>query len=122
MTKTITAADVFENVEVDLWGAKYRLREGTRTVATKLIEKQVALDKVNDEDADAVVDAMADILDVLLEPLGDESGKKVHAKTVLVKKWEANELGLDRITAITNGIQDAQADRGRPPSAAMNGG
>ncbi len=123
MAKTITAAELFEDVEVDLWGAKFRLREGTREVQIQLVEAQKRLEELPEDDPDLAVEALTKVLDVLLEPLGDEDGKKVKAQTVIGRKWKANEVGLDRIAAIAEGIQSASEDRARPPSsAAMNGG
>lgn len=122
MAKTITAAELFEDVEVDLWGAQFRLREGTKQVNAQLTEKQAALEGMDDDDPDAVVAAVAEIMDVLLEPLGDEDGKKVRAKTVLLRKWNASEIGVDRIIAISEGIKAAAEGRGRPPSVETNGG
>ena len=120
MAKTISAAELFEDVDVDLWGAQYRLREGTRDVQMKLAKAQAVLDgldEVEDADPDAVVAALADVLDVLIEPLGDDGGKKVKAATVINRKWTANELGVERLTAIAESIVNAAESRGRPTSA-----
>lgn len=118
----ITAADLFEDVEVDLWGAEFRLRELTKKVSAQLTEREAVLEGADENDHDAVIGAMADVLDVLLEPLGDGDGKKVRAKTVLVRKWDANEVGVDRLTAISDGIRRAAQERGNPTSPERNDG
>lgn len=111
----ITAADLFDEFELDLWGHVYRLREGTKSVSAKIREREKAIDALPDDaDEDAVFDALAEMLDVMLEPIND--GDRTHAKTVLTRKWKAQEVGLDRVEAITNLLAEEAVMRKVPPS------
>lgn len=116
----ITAADLFDEVDVDLWGTEFRLREGTRSVQTKLATAQDAIKDIDETDPDAMAAAVIALLDALLEPVANGDGKRTHAKTVLDKQWKADKLGLDRLLAISDQIQKAVEDRGRPSSPTAN--
>lgn len=111
--KTINAAtDLFESIEVDLWGPKFSVRQPTRAV-----EKKVAatLEDIQNlpEDADdkVVVDALCDLLDIFLEPLPDEDGKKTHAKTIVRKMYADEKIGVAHVEALFEKISDLRTER-----------
>ena len=111
--KTINAAtDLFPPFVVDLWGPTFSVRQPTRAVERKV---QAALEEIENipEDADdkVVVDALAELLDVLLEPLPDEDGKKTHAKTIVRKKYAAEEIGVAHIERMFELIAEQRAER-----------
>lgn len=123
MSKKISAADLFEDVEIDLWGNQFLLREGTLKVGEQYeaLQKQLQ-DKDENEEATALEMATiyVDMLDIMLEPVAGESGKKTKAKTILLGKYKANEIGLDRIIALSNAIQAEAEKRGVPTPASTD--
>lgn len=114
MAQMIIAADLFDDIELDLWGNVFRLREGTRSVAIKLAKLQKAQDELADDEHDKQAASFADILDALLEPIASNGQKPATAKSVVMAKWKADELGLDRLVSLSNHIQTAALQRGRP--------
>lgn len=90
--------------EVDLWGTIYTAKPATRSVAKKgqaLIER---IEKATETDEAAAV--YGDALDLRLEPA---NGKRVKASTIVKRKWEADEVTLDQLAGLLEGI--AEADR-----------
>jgi hypothetical protein len=110
----LSAAELFENLEIDMWGSGYTLRPVTRSVAEKLDQAQVDVQGVDEDDNDALVGAMLGMLDVMLAPSGDNT---TSVKDLLTKKWEADELGIDWLTAFVESLQEEAGNRRRPTSA-----
>lgn len=124
MSRTITAAELFDEIEVDLWGAKFKVREATKSLNAKMEEPYKRLEAVetdDDAEADQLVEALADVLDVLLEPLGDEEGKKVKAKTVLMREWNGDRISLGRLIALFQSLEEEVGTRRRPTNESQNG-
>lgn len=114
----ITAADVFETVEVDLWGAVYTLRQMTKTVGPKFDAAVDALHKLPSDAPDAKrAGAFIAVLDVLLAP---PEGAPT-AKVVFDGKWKDEAVGLDWLMAFSGTLQDEVWNRRRPTSPTMNG-
>lgn len=112
-TRKINAAELFEPVEIDLWGTKFGLREATRSIEASLAEKMEAMKNLDvDEDASEAeqleksLPILLDMIDVMLEPLGDEDGKKSHAKTVLKKLYDDDKIGVSHIEALVNRLKE----------------
>lgn len=112
MARTVTTADLFEPVNVELWGAKFKLRESTRSVEEKVAAQWEAFQSVDDEATGMdAIEPLADLLDILLEPLGDEGGKKTHAKTVIKREYEADNIGLSHVIALCERMGETSRER-----------
>lgn len=112
MPRTITTADLFDKVNVELWGAKFRLRESTRSVEEKVSAQWEAFQNVDDEAQgwDALL-PLADLLDILLEPAGEDGEKKTHAKTVIKREYDADNIGLSHVIALCERMGEASRTR-----------
>jgi uncharacterized protein with von Willebrand factor type A (vWA) domain len=113
MAKTLNAAtDLFEVVEVDLWGPKFSLNQPTRVVENNMEKALEALmeqpDDASDEDTFA---AICEVIDALLTPIPDEEGKKSAAKTVLKAKYKAQEIGIGHINQLMEALMEERASR-----------
>ena len=111
-----TMGDIFEDVVITIEGSKFRLRERTKALGEKVDKLQVQFNEMPDDapDDEAVV-PMIDLLDVLLEPLGDgNNGTRTHAKTIVKKEFDADRWGSDRIIALANFCQKKMGDRMDP--------
>lgn len=100
-----TMDEVFEDVLFEHGGCQFRLRQRTKGLSHKLVEKQEALDNLPDDatDEDGVAIAL-ELLDLVMEPLGDGNGQgpKTRIKTLLAKEYNDEELGADRIFGLLN--------------------
>jgi predicted phage gp36 major capsid-like protein len=109
---TISVAQATETNEADLWGEIFKIKPQTKAVleaADKAQEEYLkAVEKA--ETSDDVVRAIALLLDVRLEP---PQGKRVKASTVVLKKWDANELTLPELRAFSERV--AEVADGAPP-------
>lgn len=117
MGRRITATEILDTLEVDLWGNIYNLREMTRTVSQKLTDAQAraretAVDQ--DGDQDAAAKALIDVLDILLEPKGEFAEKP--AGTMLGELWKTDKLGLDWLGAFAETLREESDARRRPTS------
>lgn len=117
--KTIKAAELFDPVEVDLWGTMFRLREPTRSLEAKMEVKQSELGAAHEQTKDeqdedearkVMMPLFYDMLDLLLEP-SDHGEKKTHAKTVVKRKYEGDEIGLSHIFALVEKLGEAATER-----------
>ena len=111
--KTINAAtDLFETIEVDLWGTKFSVVQPTRAVERKIIEALKAVEEIPDDaDEDAIFDALAGILDLQLDPIADEAGKKTRAKTVVKNLYKDGKIGIAHVEALFEVIATHRAER-----------
>lgn len=119
MGRKITATEIFDSVEVDLWGNEYKLRDLTRSTSSKLEEAQAraaALDP-DDNDSDAAAEALIDVIDVMIAPVG----KTPAAGEMLKARWEADELGVDWLVAFAETLRDEAQARRRPTSVTPTG-
>ncbi|HTU15634.1 MAG TPA: hypothetical protein VMF31_10575 [Solirubrobacterales bacterium] len=113
MAKKLNAAtDLFEIVEVDLWGPTYTLRQPTRKIERQMDE---VLEQLEGLPADATDEqtlaAIAEVVNVLLEPVPDETGKKTAAKTVLKNKYKDESIGLGHVNQLFNGLMEMRSER-----------
>ena len=111
--KTINAAtDLFESVEVDLWGPKFSVVQPTRAVERKIIEALQSVEDIpEDADEDTVFDALAGILDLQLDPIPGEDGKKTRAKTVVKGLYKEGKIGIAHLEALFEVIASHRAER-----------
>lgn len=94
---------------VELWGNPYKLMPLTRPRQRRFAELEDALDQVDEgktavEDADAVdraVPLLADMIDVLLEPDGDEVP---DASEIITARWTNGESTLTEIQSLVQGL------------------
>lgn len=118
MSRKLSATQLFEDVEVDLWGNAYTLRTMTKTVVAALDKAQTALDNLPDDATnDKLVAAMITVLDVSLEPVADAPTVKV----LLSGLWKEDKLGLDWLHAFLDALGDEAIARRRPTSAPRTG-
>jgi hypothetical protein len=111
--KTINAAtDLFEAIEVDLWGTKFSVVQPTRAVERKIIEALKAVEDIPDDaDEETVFDALAGILDLQLDPIPGEDGKKTRAKTVVRNLYKDGKIGIAHLEALFEVIAAHRAER-----------
>jgi hypothetical protein len=97
---------------VELFEHKFTIKRVTRSVQKQLEATDKKLRGLGDDaDGDTLVQTIAEGLDVLLAP----NGQKTAAKTVLLKHWRADELTLDQIGQLYEGVQESAARR--PPTS-----
>jgi hypothetical protein len=115
MARKLSATEIFETVEVDLWGAAYTMRQITRSSAQRLDDAQAKAADIDETSTDraAAAAALIELVDILLEPA---AGTK-PATEVLTALWESDELGFDWLTAFVEALQEEAAARRRPTSA-----
>lgn len=131
-----TLDDIFEPTFITLGDKRFKLRERTRSLGEKfdglqdrLVDLQTRVMRAmesegEDEDAptrDELVFLMIDMLDILLDPQGDgNNGTRTHAKTILKKSYEANEIGSDKVQGLLTFCQD-QMEARTDPTSRLNG-
>jgi hypothetical protein len=113
MSKKINAStDLFNAIEVDLWGDSFVVRQPTRAVERKVEEAAKSLDALEeDASSEDVIAAMGEMLDAILEPVPNEEGKKRHAKTVVKEKYAADQIGFAHVEALLDKIAQARSER-----------
>ncbi|MBX5461643.1 MAG: hypothetical protein IRZ28_11205 [Steroidobacteraceae bacterium] len=110
----LNAAELFDTLEVDLWGNAYTLRHTTRSVAAKLDEATKASAELGDDASDDdQVRALVRIIDVLLEPAEDTPS----AEQLLMGLWRDDKLGMDWLLGFVDALTEEAANRRRPTSA-----
>ena len=114
MARKLTAAEIFDDVEVDLWDNAYTMRTVTRTIADRLDKAQK---KANELDPATVSNneaakTLIGLVDILLEP----AAGVVTAGKLLTDLWTEDKLGLDWLTAFAEALQGEASARRRPTS------
>jgi hypothetical protein len=110
--KLVASTDLFDAIEVDLWGDNFVVRQPTRAVERKVEEAAKGLDEMDDGTTpEEVVAAMGDMLDAILEPVPNEEGKKRHAKTVVKERYAADQIGFAHIEALLDKIAQLRSER-----------
>jgi hypothetical protein len=114
VSRKLSAADIFDTVEVDLWGNAYTLRTITKSVAGKLTHAQLSVQALDPEtqDENELARLMIELIDLLLEPAENTKA----AVDVLVPLWDEDKLGLDWLTAFSRSLQEEAEARRRPTS------
>lgn len=117
----ISTADLFDPVEIDLWGNRYNLRETTRSMEEKLAAKEAELAELNlprQKEAEEAAEAgepgpgydsvfaekslalSADMLDIMLDPIAEGEEKPTHAKALIMRKYKADEIGINHVNSL----------------------
>lgn len=116
MKRKLSAADIFDTLEVDLWGHLYTLRAITRSIVGKFEEAQKKAAELDaDEktsDSEALAAALIGIVDIVLEPVGPIAS----AGELLTEQWEKDALGIDWLTAFVDTLTEEAQARRRPTS------
>ena len=112
MAKKLNAAELFETIEVNLWGeGEYRVREATRKVEAQLTEMEAKLDKLGDDIDDlgkeAQFDVFADMASAILVPVEGQ----VQAKTVLKKLYKADVIGLSHVMELLDRLTEIRREQ-----------
>lgn len=119
MSRQLSADDIFDTVEIDLWGNTYTLLPMTRSVAAKFDKAQDAVAALTDDAGnDKIASTLIGIVDVVLGPTEDAPS----AKSLLSGLWKEDKLGLDWLQALVDALGDEAVERRRPTSGRMNGG
>ena len=97
---------------IELFDHKFTVKRVTRSVqkALEAVDKKLkALDE--NTDGDKLVNVMAEGLDAMLE----SNGGGVPAKKLLVDLWKSDDLSLDQINQLYEGVQESATKR--PPTS-----
>lgn len=106
MTKAkISIASGYKPLEVDLWGSPFHTLQPIRSVSIKQadIRRRIA----EEDDDDKLMALLAELLDTRLAPA---EGKRTKASTLIVRKWEADELTLAQLDQFVTDVEEADRD------------
>jgi hypothetical protein len=92
------------DVTVDLWGREFTATPATRTVVKQVTVLQERVYQLDDEQADAIVDLLAQVIDLRLKPKGQARKK---ASEIIKEKWEADALTLHQLFAFMERLGEA---------------
>lgn len=88
----LTLAESYEPVEVDLFGHDFVTTNVTRTTQIELGKLETLVDDATEnQDVDKMVEALAKVLDLRLKAADN---KRTKPSTVIVQRWEADELNI----------------------------
>lgn len=89
-----------QELEVELWdGHAYAIKRVTKAysrqadAAVEVLEEAIAAAETSDE----VVKALCEMFDLRLTPVG---GKRTKASTLILRRWDADEISVDEIEAM----------------------
>lgn len=130
MGRTISAAELFEEVEVDLAlrgqdPLLYRLQELTKGVSVALGKAEDAWGALTDDASnDQTAKKLIDVIDAMLEPKAQNgSGKLETAKVLLNRQYAAGEIGFDKLSALHRALAaEFEKRMPGPPSPPANDG
>lgn len=115
-------SQIFEDVILKIGDNKFKLRERTPSLTERVSAIRAEIlampDDAPDRDGAAKI---IELVDAYLEPVDVEGETRRHAKTVLSKSYKAEEIGLDRIVAIQQFLDEKFEDRRRPTSELLIG-
>lgn len=111
-------ADIFEDVVLNIEDFRFTLKERTHSLGAKVEPLQAKLRELPDDAEDPAYAALLiDLIDLVLEPQGDTNGTRKHAKTILTPAYKNEKIGLDRLVALSDFLNDKMENRRRPTSA-----
>jgi hypothetical protein len=115
--KTISTAELFDEINVDIEGDLFKLRQATRSVEEKFRSKMRDLEAKEGEQVEGADDAekeaavtaemldlYGDLLDIWLEPAGES---KTRAKTVVKRAYKADQIGFSHLEELVRQIGEA---------------
>lgn len=91
-----------EVVEVDLWGVEYTLQPSTRSVVKAAGPLEEKLEDLSDPDE--IVQVLAEMIDLRLKAVNGGGKASTHIK----RKWKADEMALDDLTAFAVDLTEAE--------------
>jgi hypothetical protein len=101
--RTIKAAELFDEVHIDLWGSKFRLKDMTRSLEKQASEEWERLEN-SDDTVEAALPQFLEFMETLTEPIADDSGKKTKVKTIVKRELEADNIGYGHVIALAGQI------------------
>jgi len=101
--RTIKAAELFDEVHIDLWGAKFRLKDMTRSLEKQASEEWERLEN-SEETVEDALPQFLEFMETLTEPIPDEAGKKTKVKTVVKRELDADNIGYGHVLALAEQI------------------
>lgn len=112
--KTINAAtDLFNAVEVDVWGKKYGVVEPTRAVERRTeaaLDAAAEVAKNPDATDDELFAVEVEVLDAVLDPIPGEDGKKERAKTYLKRLYKSEKIGRAHVERLYLRVAEAREE------------
>lgn len=120
MPRTLSAAELLDTLDVDLWGNKYTMRQVTKSVSKRMDDAQQKLQSINEETVDSNTAAVAliGVVDVLLEP----SDGAPAAADLLTGLWDEDKLGMDWLNVFSDALMEEFKTRRRPTSTQPSDG
>jgi hypothetical protein len=117
---TINAAELFEPVEINLFGTVFKVREPTRDVEIKISDLSTELGEAltkaaeQEESEEAsrkdVLPIYYAIFDALLEP-AEVDGKKITGKAAVKELYDANTIGMSHMDGLVEKLRSVRQDR-----------
>lgn len=96
-------------LEVDLWGTVFHRVPVTRSRQRALADLERQVQDIKEDEAgadDAAVSLMSQMLDQILKPAEGDA----LASSLIVEKWEADELTFGRLSAFIEEVAEQAAD------------
>jgi hypothetical protein len=108
----VSIARTYAPVEIDLWGQKFETVDVPRSGAKKAtaIEKDIDQISADADGLDALVDLMAQLMDIKLKRV-EGTGKP---GTLIKKKWNTDELTVPQLMSFMSAVRDAEGEGNRP--------
>lgn len=120
--RTISTKSLFEELHIDIEGTKFKLKRATRSIEEEHRDLERAAEEKEDELRDLsdgtreaenkvareLVALQGDLLDIWLEPLGEEGGS---AKDVLLAAYDNDDIGISTARELTKQIGDLGQER-----------
>ena len=115
--------DIFEDVVLNIEDYRFKLKDRTHSLGSKVEPLQEKLRDLPDDAADpAYAELLIDLIDLVLEPQGDGNGTRKHAKTLLSPAYKNEKIGLGGLVALADFLNEKMENRRRPTSDLASGG
>jgi hypothetical protein len=108
--KVIKASELFEPVEVDLWGTRFKLREMVGSLEDQINELWESLEE-SDKSLKEELPRFLEFIGLYLEPIPDEDGKKVTAAAAIKRELKADKIGISHVFALSRQLLTRGAHR-----------
>lgn len=112
--RTINAATLFDQVEIDLWGTKFPFKEMTLALEDEIAESWEKLEASEEPLKEELPNVLA-FIDLFLEPVkggAKGQGKEIKASDVLKKQlFEEKTIGKTHVMAVARELLTRGTDR-----------